>query len=44
MIGLQDMVMQAADGQVFVLPAWPKDWTVDFKLHAPGGQVIQYSR
>ena len=43
MIGLQDMAMQAVDGQVFVLPAWPKDWEVDFKLHAPGGRVIYFS-
>jgi hypothetical protein len=43
MIGLQDMAMQAVDGQVFVLPAWPKEWAVDFKLHAPGGQVIYFS-
>lgn len=43
MIGLQDMAMQAVDGQVFVLPAWPKDWAVDFKLHTPGGQVIYFS-
>ncbi len=42
MIGLQDMAMQAVDGRVFILPAWPEEWEVDFKLHAPGGQVIYH--
>ena len=27
--------MQEADGKIYLLPAWPKDWDVDFKLHAP---------
>ena len=24
-----------------LFPAWPKDWNVDFKLHAPYNTVIE---
>jgi hypothetical protein len=24
-----------------VLPAWPKEWDVEFKLHAPGNTVVE---
>jgi len=27
-------------GAIRLLPAWPKDWDVDFKLHAPGNTVV----
>ena len=33
--GLQSMVLQANDRQIYLLPAWPEDWDVEFKLHAP---------
>ncbi len=32
---LQAMLMQTDGKRIFLLPAWPKDWDVDFKLHAP---------
>ncbi len=35
MIGLQDMLMQTDGKRILLLPAWPKDWNVHFKLHAP---------
>jgi hypothetical protein len=35
MIGLQEMLMQTIDDEIRLLPAWPKEWDVDFKLHAP---------
>jgi hypothetical protein len=45
---LQAMVMQAEpttggewDGKIYVLPAWPRDWNVRFKLHAPRQTVIE---
>jgi hypothetical protein len=41
MIALQRMALQADDGKIFVLPAWPAAWDVDFKLHAPGGVVVR---
>lgn len=41
MIGLQEMLLQTAQEKLFVLPAWPKDWNVDFKLHAPDNTVVK---
>lgn len=38
MVGLQEMLLAAdpyGDGKIYLFPAWPKDWDVDFKLHAP---------
>ncbi|MEX2567878.1 MAG: DUF5703 domain-containing protein [Cyclobacteriaceae bacterium] len=43
MIGLQEMLMQTIGDQILLFPAWPKDWDVDFKLHAPGNTVIECS-
>jgi hypothetical protein len=37
---LQRMLVQEAAGKIFLLPAWPADWDVDFKLHLTGGAVI----
>ena len=51
MSGLQEMLMQTFGRRILLLPAWPKEWNVDFKLHAPyqttvegkvvGGKVVQ---
>ena len=38
---LQAMLLQAADGKIYVLPAWPSDWDVSFKLHAPGRTTVE---
>jgi hypothetical protein len=46
MVGLQEMLMAAdpySDGKIFLLPAWPVEWNVDFKLHAPQQTVIEAS-
>ncbi len=43
MIGLQEMLMQCFDDKILLLPAWPKDWNVDFKLHAPGNTIVEGS-
>jgi hypothetical protein len=40
MIGLQEMLMQTPDERIFVFPAWPRDWDVDFRLHAPGNTIV----
>jgi len=37
----QAMLMQTDGRKVFLLPAWPKGWDVDFKLHAPLQTVIE---
>jgi alpha-L-fucosidase 2 len=40
-MGLQTMILQSDDGKIRILPAWPKDWDLDFKLHAPKTTVIE---
>jgi len=35
MITLQLMLLQCDGRRIQLLPAWPDDWTADFKLHAP---------
>ncbi|SFC14622.1 hypothetical protein SAMN05421747_10569 [Parapedobacter composti] len=41
MIGLQEMLLQTVGNQIFVLPAWPADWDVHFKLHAPDSTTVE---
>ena len=41
MVGLQDMLMQTVDRQILLLPAWPKDWDCEFKLHAPYETTVE---
>ncbi len=38
---LQAMLLQTDGNQIFLLPAWPRDWDVDFKLHAPAQTVVE---
>lgn len=38
---LQSLLMQTDGDYIYLLPAWPKDWDVDFKLHAPKKTVVQ---
>jgi hypothetical protein len=50
MIGMQEMVMQThtsldevrdgKQGKIRLLPAWPEEWDVDFKLHAPQNTIV----
>ena len=40
MIGLQEMLLQSHGDQIRLLPAWPKNWDVDFRLHAPHNTVV----
>lgn len=41
MIGLQEMLMQTFDDKILLFPAWPKEWDVDFKMHAPHNTTIE---
>jgi hypothetical protein len=41
MTALQFMVLQADGEEISLLPAWPKEWNVEFKLHAPGNRVVE---
>ncbi len=43
MIGLQEMLMQTIDDKIYLLPTWPKEWNVDFKLHAPKNTLVECS-
>ena len=39
--GLQQMLLQTDGRKLLLLPAWPKDWDADFKLHAPYRTTIE---
>ena len=41
MITLQLMLMQCDGKRILLLPAWPADWTADFKLHAPYQTTVE---
>jgi hypothetical protein len=41
MIALQEMLLQTDGDNAILLPAWPKDWDVHFKLHAPYHTIIE---
>lgn len=41
MIGLQEMLLQTNGEQILLFPAWPKEWNVHFKLHAPGNTTVE---
>jgi hypothetical protein len=41
MIGLQEMLLQTVDRKIYLFPAWPKEWNVDFKLHAPYNTTVE---
>jgi len=41
MIGLQEMLMQTNGKKIYLFPAWPKNWDVSFKLHAPYNTTVE---
>lgn len=41
MIGLQEMLLQTDENKIYLLPAWPKEWDVHFKLYAPAQTTIE---
>ncbi|WP_217937986.1 DUF5703 domain-containing protein [Bacteroides acidifaciens] len=41
MIGLQEMLLQTNGEQILLFPAWPKEWNVHFKLHAPDKTTVE---
>jgi hypothetical protein len=46
MIGMQEMVMQTHSapgerGKIRLLPAWPREWDVEFRLHAPYKTTVE---
>jgi hypothetical protein len=40
-IAVQRMLMQCEGDKIALLPAWPKDWNVTFKLHAPKQTTVE---
>ncbi|MDJ0745523.1 MAG: DUF5703 domain-containing protein [Xenococcaceae cyanobacterium MO_167.B27] len=41
MIALQKMLLQADGKRILLFPAWPKDWDVEFRLHAPMNTTVE---
>ncbi len=41
MIGMQEMVLQEANGKIYLFAAWPKEWNVHFKLHASQNTTVE---
>jgi hypothetical protein len=44
MTGIQEMLLApepGPHGKLHLFPAWPKEWDVDFKLHAPGPTIVE---
>ena len=41
LLTLQHMLMTTTGDKVFLLPAWPRDWNVRFKLHAPRQTIVE---
>ena len=41
MTAVQAMLLQSEGDRIFLLPAWPVDWNVDFKLHAPRQTLVE---
>ena len=40
---MQQMLVQCHDNKIYLLPSWPKEWNVSFKLHVTGNQIIEGS-
>jgi hypothetical protein len=38
---LQSMLLQSDGNKILLLPAWPEDWDVSFKLCAPGNTAVE---
>ena len=41
MKAVQSLIVQTDGRKIYLMPAWPKEWNVDFKLHAPYKTVIE---
>lgn len=41
MTTLQTMLLQAAGEKILLLPAWPREWNISFKLHAPRRTTVE---
>jgi hypothetical protein len=41
MLTLQAMLLRPVGRTIYLLPAWPADWSARFKLHAPARTVVE---
>ncbi|MFN5936771.1 MAG: DUF5703 domain-containing protein [Sphingobacteriales bacterium] len=41
MRALQNMLVQSRADTTHLLPAWPEDWNVAFKIHIPGNTILE---
>ncbi len=44
MVGVQEMLLApepGPHGKLHLFPAWPAEWDVDFKFHAPGPTIVE---
>jgi hypothetical protein len=41
MVQLQEMLLQTPGDKLHLFPAWPAEWDVDFKLHAPQQTTVE---
>ena len=41
MRALQNMLIQSRNDTSYLLPAWPKEWNVMFKVHLPGKKIVE---
>jgi alpha-L-fucosidase 2 len=41
MTALQKMIMQTEGERIIMLPAWPEEWDMSFKLHAPFQTTVE---
>jgi len=40
-MALQSMILQSDGEKIILLPAWPKNWDVEFKLNAPFNTIVE---
>jgi alpha-L-fucosidase 2 len=40
-MALQSMLMQTGGDRILLFPAWPADWDVKFRLHAPKNTIVE---
>jgi len=40
MFGLSKILFQTIGDKIYLFPAWPKEWDVDFKLYASNNTIV----
>jgi alpha-L-fucosidase 2 len=41
LMALQTMLLQCDSQRILLFPGWPKEWDVEFKLHAPANTTVE---